>query len=316
MANGLELRSDWPLFMRPEGIRSLRRMAFEPGDRELARMMDDYFNVESTTDPFVMAFSTVGMSRAVRKPEATPKMLDSPGLGRPFLLVFPTYALACAVSREAQEDDKSNSLVPLITSELKIAMSETMEEDAANQINDGFDLQGWESDGVPLFSQYHPILRNQDGSMTGLYWSNRHPTDAALSAAALDVAFTDMANMRNDTGRWLSAMEPVYLHVNPALVPYANVLIGTQQIIGSANNDKNLYYRRLEVKPNPRLRDPNAWFLSTEKKRTGWVWYNRRARDFNVVVDEISDVTVMMTTARWGRGATHARGWYASRGPA
>ena len=315
MPDGLIVRDDFPLYMTPQGIGSLRKTAWEPEDNLLARFRDDYYKVDSTTDPFVLAYGTVGLGLASRKPEATPPMFDEPSMGRPFMLVFPTYALAVSISLEAQEDDKDNVLVPTITRELRIAMEETMEEDAVAQFNDGFDLQGWEPDGVPLFSQYHPILRDTLGYGSP-YWSNRHPTDAALSQSALDSVMTDLSSQRNDTGRWLRPMEGMTLEVAPALAPYAYTLLGTARALGNNNNDINIHYKTMSVRVNPRLRDPNAWFVDTGKENHSWVWYNRVKPSFHSEANRIIDVTTLKTRARWGRGASHSRGKWGSRGPA
>lgn len=310
---GYIMRSDFPLFMTPRGERLLKRM-WEPTENLLEEMRNEYYRVSSTDNAYDTMYGTVGIGRAVRKPETTPKRFDAPQMGRPFTLVYPTYALAIGISREAQEDDQTDTLVPMITRELKRSMIETMEEDAAAQFNDGFDYQGWESDGVALFSTAHPYMRNQDGSSIVQYGSNRHPTDAALSISALDAAFTAGRTLRNDTGRWLSSMDFKYLDVAPALVPYALQLIGTQKVLGSNNNDKNLYYNQLTVRSNPRFEFSGMWVLSAGKERNGWIWKNRRSPDLHTEIDYISDVTVVSTSARWGRGATDWRGVYGSRG--
>jgi hypothetical protein len=314
MPGPIVMRSHFPLYMTPEGTNALKMM-WEPGEGELDNFRDQYYKVDSTEDPFFIARGTVGLGMAALKPETVPPLFDAPMMGRAFTLVFPTRALAVAISKEAQADDKKNELVPLITSELRNAMNETMEQDAADQYNDAFDYQGWESDGVALASRYHPIIRNQNGTFGGQYWSNRHPTDAAFSITALDVAYTELRKQRNDTGRWLKELEAVYVDFSPDLFPYASQIIGTAKVTGSNNNDINLYYQKLKPRMNPRFTDPNMWSLDCGPKKHSWIWLNRQLPSFETEVLKLPGVTVLFTDARWGRGAVHARGKYFSRGP-
>lgn len=314
MAGTISVRSDFPIFMTPAGQQALRRQVWDAEDKEISDMRSLYFNVEDTEDAFYQSYGTIGLGRAVRKPEGTPKRLDNPALGRVFTLVFPTYALAVAISRELQEDDKNNQLVPFITRELKKSIFETMEEDAASQLNNGFTYQGWETDGVALFSTAHPYIRNQSAPGTLQYGSNRSATDAALSITSLDAAYTALRTVRNDTGRWLSEIMPEFIDVAPANLPTSLVLVGTRQVLGSNNNDINLYYNQLKPRSNPRITDNNCFYLSG--KQHSWIWKNRRGVEFKTKTDDISDVTILMTSARWGRGAEDWRGKYGSAGPA
>jgi len=311
---GYVMRSDWPLFMTPGGLRSLKRRAWEPTESLIKEFRTEDFHTDTTNNAYDSFFGTVGLGRVVRKPETTPKRFDAPRMGRPFTMVYPTYALAVGISREAQEDDQTNELVPMITRELKRAVVEAQEEDAAAQWSDGFDYQGWETDGVALFSTAHPLLRNQSGSSVVEYSSNRHATDAALSITSLDAAYSTLRQTKNDTGRWLTALMPKRLVVHPQGLPYALQIVGTQKVLGSNYNDKNLYYQDFEVNGgNPRLRYPNAWYLESDNHK--WLWMTRRAADFDTDIDKIADVTVLMTSARWGRGASDWRGKWASKGP-
>lgn len=309
----IQQRSDYPIFFTPNGTGALRRQVWDAESKEIKTMRQLYYKVNKTSKPFYQSYGMIGMGRAVRKPEGTPKRLDSPGLGRPFTLVFPTYALGCAISRELQEDDEENILVPFITRELRKAISETMEEDAVSQFNNGFTYQGWETDGVALFSAVHPLIRNQSGSLTQ-YGSNRSPTDASLSITSFDIAYTTLRSTRNDTGRYLTEITPQYLDVPPALLPMALSINQTRNVLGSNNNDINLYYGAMTPRSNPRLTDTNAWFISGDEH--SWLWFDRRPVEFKTEIDYNSDVTLLMTSARWGRGAEDWRGKYGSAGPA
>jgi hypothetical protein len=294
--------------MQPKALRMLKEQIWDK-ENIIESMRGDYYDVKDTDDPYWQSFSMVGLGNAVRKPEGTALRYDRPGMGRPFTMVFPTYGQAVAVSREAQEDDKHNILGSLITKEMKRALEESMEEDAVAQYNDGFTAQGWESDGEALFSTSHPILRPGVDGVTVV--SNRHLTDATLSISALDAAYTTLRTQKSDSGRWLRFDKPVYLDIHPTLLPTALRILQTERVLGSNNNDKNLYYKALTPRVNPRLTGQYNWFLSSDDN--DWVWMNRIKPQFNTHVDDAIGATIFMSRARWGRGAVTWRGKYGSK---
>lgn len=306
---GVITRNNFPLFFARKNLPSLRTNWEKAGDR-LANMRQNYFNMDTTTEAYYSSYGRVGLGNARRKLEGRVPSLDSPGLGRPFTMVFPTYALAVAISKESQMDDPEDRLVPLCMEELRISIEETMEEDAADQHNDGFDYIGWEVDGVALYSTNHQLLRpGPNGEMVS---TNRHATDAALSQSALDAAIIQMMLWRNDSGRVLAKVTPKYLDVHPTLYPYAQRLVGTRQELGSNNNDINIHYKSLEVRPNPRFTSTTAWRLQAEMH--AWKWVDRMKATPDSDVDKLAGVTVLFTEGRWGRGAEDWRGVFASKG--
>jgi hypothetical protein len=305
---GLITRDEYPLLMQPRVLKSLKEMIWDKKDDIIEDFRNQWYTVKDTTDPFWQTFTMVGMGNAQRKPEGTVGRFDKPGMGRPFVMTFPTWSLGVSLSREAMEDDAQDILGPLITKELKIAMNEAMEEDAVAQFNDAFTFQGWESDGQALVSTSHPIIRpGIDGRTT---WSNRHATDAALSISALDAAYTTLRTQKSDNGRWLRFDKPVYLDVHPTMLPTALRILQTERVIGSNYNDKNLYYKALQPRANPRLTNQYSWFLTSDDN--DFMWMNRVKPQFITHVDDIIDGTIIRTRARWGRGAVTPRGVYGS----
>lgn len=303
MAGSVVLRSDFPPFMRARQLNVLSK-AFDQTLDLFEQQRGEYYNVSDTKDPYYSEFGMVGLGMARMKREVTPAGIDRPALGRPFTMVFPTYALAVAISEEAQEDDTEGKLMPFITKELGRSIVEAMEEDAVAQLNDGFSAQGWEPDGVALFSSAHPLIR------TGGTSSNISTTAAALSITSLDAAMTTLRTTRNETGRWMSEITPKRLILHPALLPDALRIMRTSQVLGSNNNDVNLYFKMMEPKPNPRLTSNTRWFLQADNHR--WLWKNRRKARLITDIDEVGGVTVLQVSARWGRGAADWRGWYGS----
>ena len=306
---GLITRDEYPLLMQPRVLRSLKEQIWDKADDNIIEnFRDQWYTVKDTKDPFWQTFGMVGMGNAVRKPEGTVGRYDKFGMGRPFTMVFPTWSLGVALSREAMEDDTQDIIGPMITKGLKLAINEAMEEDAVSQFNDGFTVVGWESDGQALFSTSHPIIRpGVDGVTT---WSNRHATDAALSISALDAAYTTLRTQKSDSGRWLRFDKPVYLDVHPTMLPTALRILQTERVIGSNYNDKNLYYKALQPRANPRFTNPYAWFLTSDDN--DFLWMNRVKPEFITHVDDVIDGTLIRTRARWGRGAVTPRGVYGS----
>jgi hypothetical protein len=305
-------RSDFPVFMTPKGMNGLR-ILFDQTEGLLPDQRGELFRVKDTDNPFEQSIGTVGIGLVPRKPEANPVRFDAPRQGRPVTYVFPTYSLATAISREAQEDDKTNQLVPMITRELKWAMSETMEQNAFDILNDGFTLQGYEPDGVPLFSENHPLLRIAPDGATD--WSNMAASGGtALGITSLESARATMLQTRNDSGRF-TAKNPATLWVHTSKLALAEKIVGTPQVLGSNDNDKNLFYRNLVVKATPRIENPDAWFLQAGGTNP-FVWWNRRPARMETDLDLISAVTILIISARWGRGFDDPRGWFGSDGAA
>jgi hypothetical protein len=110
MAGGVIMRSEFPLYMTPFGVKMLQRKKWDTLKNLLPERKGDYYDVKSTKNAYEMSYGRVGVGRMRRKPETVAPRFDKPGMGRPFVWVFPTYALGVAISREAQDDDKDNAV--------------------------------------------------------------------------------------------------------------------------------------------------------------------------------------------------------------
>ena len=307
---GLITRNDFPLFMQPDRLGLLKKNAWDAQEKLLGEMRGDYFKIAGTDKSFIASHSMVGIENARRMREGRAPTLTAPAMGRPTAMVFPTWGIAVAISREAQEDDADNVLVPFCAKELRIAASLAQEEDAVSQYNDGFTAQGWENDGKAIFAVDHPLIKPSPSGAT--VYGNRHPTDAALSMTALDTARIASYQMVNDSGRFTKKIIYKYLDVAPALEPYANQLMRTPRSLGNNYNDPNIHQGSLIVRVNPRFTTSTMWSLQSDDH--DWRWYDRVKPQFITEVDKISGITILFVRFRHGRGAFDARGKWASRG--
>jgi hypothetical protein len=164
-------------------------------------------------------------------------------------------------------------------------------------IYDGKPLFAASGNGHPLFLDTSVLKYNQDA--------------LALSAANLEAARILMTRTNAvDEANQLIRIDPDMLIVPPELEQSADVLLGSTQAPGSANNDINTQrgrYRRLTWRY---LTDTDAWFLGASRKGLKF----GDAGDPRILVSapdpKTGDVTIRFVSYA-GRVATDWRYWTA-----
>lgn len=304
-------RSDFPPFFTKGGLALLDKMDWGPQQKLLSETDTRpwYFNVNSTTDPYWGTWTMVGVGSAARQDEGRPPKLVKPGMGRTVTAVFPESGIAIAISRQSQEDDQKNMLVRFCTRELSIAIDELIQDEVADMYNLGTTYRGWEADGKAVFATDHPLLKvAPDGTRV---FSNKHPTNAALTQTSLDAAVVALMQVFNDSGRRVRRITPKYLDVAPALYPYAQQLMRTPRQLDTNYNNVNIHQGTLEIRVNPRFTVSTMWCLQAEHN---WLWFNRVAPQFIRHIDEIGGNTIIASRVRYGYTVADPRGKYISRG--
>jgi len=219
-----------------------------------------------------------------------------------------TFGLGAAVTREMVEDDQYDviSNIPTLLAESFRQLEETV---ATNVLNNGFNSasQYAKADGLPMFSASHPPV---DG---GAVQSNQPTTAADLTMTSLEQGCIDVMKFQNDRGLRMN-VEVKKLIVPPDLYFVANKILESQQVVGSADNDKNIV-ANMGIKPvsTAFLTDTDAWFLRTSVAM-GILFYWRRKPTIERDNEFKSQNLNVMTTGRFSVDLVDWRAWYGSAG--
>ena len=171
-----------------------------------------------------------------------------------------TIALGFSLTEEAVEDNLYDSLSARYTKALARSMANTKQVRAANVVNNGFNAAYTGGDGVPLFSDAHPVV-------SGGTNSNTQDTPADLSETSLENAVIQIAAWTDERGLLIAA-KPRKLVIPPALQFAATRILETQLRVGTADNDINAMYTNSSIPEgytvNHYLTDTDAYYLTTD----------------------------------------------------
>ena len=171
-----------------------------------------------------------------------------------------TIAQGFSITEEAIEDNLYDSLSARYTKALARSMSYTKQVKAASTLNNGFTAGYNGGDGVPLFSNAHPLI-------SGGVNSNVPTTAADLNETSLENAVIQIAAWTDERGLLIAA-RPRKLILPPALQFVATRLLETSLRVGTNDNDINALKNNGSIPEgyaiNHFLTDPNAWFLTTD----------------------------------------------------
>jgi hypothetical protein len=171
-----------------------------------------------------------------------------------------TIALGFSLTEEAIEDNLYDSLSARYTKALARGMAYTKQVKAAAVLNNGFTAGYNGGDGVPLFSNAHPLV-------SGGVNSNIPSTAADLNETSLENAVIQIAAWTDERGLLIAA-RPKKLIVPPALQFVATRLLETELRVGTNDNDINAIKNNGSIPEgyaiNHFLTDTNAWFLTTD----------------------------------------------------
>ena len=171
-----------------------------------------------------------------------------------------TIAQGFSITEEAIEDNLYDSLSARYTKALARSMAYTKQVKAAAILNNGFTAGYNGGDGVPLFSNQHPLV-------SGGVNSNVPTTPADLNETSLENAVIQIAAWTDERGLLIAA-RPRKLIVPPSLQFVATRLLETNLRVGTNDNDINAIKNNGSIPEgyaiNHFLTDPNAWFLTTD----------------------------------------------------
>lgn len=230
---------------------------------EYARLQDEWkeiFEQHTSDKAFEEDAMITGFSVAVVKPEGDRVRYDQPLAGPSARYVHETYALAFAITEEAEEDGLYGKLGAKYSRAQARSMKEAKELKAASILNNGFDPNYKGADGKPLLAADHPLL----GGGTA---SNVLATPADLDEASLEDAWIGISRFTDDR-RIPIAARPRKLVISPENMFNAERLLRSTLRPGTGDNDVNVI-NRMGMFPggvvvNHRLTDSDAWIVLTD----------------------------------------------------
>lgn len=278
--------------------------------KELARIYTSYYNIKSSDRKFERVVTYVPFGDTVAKEEGDAYTMDQIRQGYTKDFTHTENGLGFEVTQTAMEDDAEN-LLSRAGEWLAFSARYVEEGRAANPLNNGFTTETT-PDGVSLFNTAH-LLRS------GGTAKNRPSVDADLSAQSLAQAMIDVqTDQKDEAGHLAAPVTSWKLVVPPALEFLADRLVNSTGLPGSADNDRNPIkaLRTWDVIVNPRLPDPDAWFLlAGNKSQHGLTFYRRVPITLEPVKDDPrTGNKIIKVRHRFSVGAWTWVGTYGSAG--
>ncbi len=288
------------------GFRQIFMDALKFGEKP--PVMQKVFNLPDTpARQYVDDAFVTGFGLASTKAEGAASSYDEMYQGYDARYTFDTYSIAYRITKEMQEDELYG-LMKKLPKAAGRSMRATVETDAANMFNNGFDtayVQAGGSDGLPLYSASHTMV-------TGGTQINRPSTGVDLSATSYETALITLKDTYDDRG--------ILLDLKPSKLVYPNEmawtvrkLFGSPNEPGTANNDINpAKDERLEFVEWSYLTDADTWFILCDEHELNWFW--RVMPDHYSDNDFDTDDAKFKSRARWKRWWSIPWGTYASPG--
>lgn len=230
--------------------------------KQYARFEEIYrklFDIETSSKAFEEEVMNVGLGLAGEKGEGAPVAYDQGADSFVARYVHKTYALAFAITEEAEEDGLYGSLGARYSRALARSMQETKEIVGHSVYNNAFSTSYPMGDGVALLSASHPLFGG--GTL-----SNLLATPADLSEAAIEDLTIQIGLWTDDRGLQLN-LKPGDLIIPTALQFVAQRLLESPFRSGTGDNDINAIKKMGVVKStvvSPYLTDSDAWFLRVD----------------------------------------------------
>jgi hypothetical protein len=205
------------------------------------------------------------------------------------------------------EDDQYN-VMKKKPAALARSARRTIEYFAAAVLNNAFVLTQLGGDGEPLCSVGHPCAVGAGGSSQ----SNASANGIVLSEANLKTALLAMRGQKDDKDMKIQ-VRATHLIVPPALEHAAKVLLQTQLLPGSANNDVNTLKGELTLVVYDWLTSADAWFLM-DKNQAELNFFWRVRPEFKQDENFDTDAALFKARMRFSCGFSDWRGIWGSLG--
>lgn len=220
--------------------------------------------------------------------------------GTPRTYIHNEFAQGFMVERKLA-DDEMYSVIEKMPKDLARAGRYKVETDAASLFNNAFATNGY--DGVPLFSDAHPLLGYKDATGAAVVpnapglksdgtalvaGKTSNLILGALSDTTLKAAMLKMKQQCDEAGK-LVQFKADTLVVPPTLEFTALELIRSSQKVGTADNDVNVLQGSMKVVVLDFLTSTTAWFVMDSKRhQLNFFWRTKpefkREEDFDSLV--------------------------------
>lgn len=268
------------------------------------------FESETTSRAFEEYVQYTGLGLAAVKREGAGITYDDMRQGFVTRFAPVNYALGFAVSKEAVEDGIAKVVGKKRAKHLAFSMRQTKEIIGANIYNRAFSSSYTGPDSVSLLNTAHV-------NYTGGTFSNRLSTDTDFSEAGLEQMCIQVAGATNDRGLKIKLM------ANKLILPYqlefeAERVLGSPYRVGTSDNDVNAV-RALGKFPggvfiSHYLTDTDAWFVRTNLKDDGMLYFSRKKIQFTTDNEWETENAKFKATERYCFGYGDPRGLYGSQG--
>lgn len=212
------------------------------------------------------------------------------------------------IERELYDDDR-HGVWSGRPKALAKSYHQTRQTYGARLFNNAFSVDTFfynNSEGVALCSDSHTT---NSGVSTSTGFDNL--TTSSLSATAVEAAYIQMRDFRNDVGQKITVM-PSKLIVPVALYPTAHEIVKSMGKVDSANNNVNFSHGMYEIFDWEYLTDTNNWFLMDgSMQKECFKWFDRIPIEF-AMAEELD--TLVAKWRAYARFSFFWRDWRAILG--
>ena len=267
------------------------------------------FKKKTSDKAFEKEQGVVNLPLAGVKDQGSPIPMFDPMQGYQKEYVNVTYAIGSSVTREMFEDDQYN-IINGIPAMLAESMTQTEEIIHHDIYNNGFSSQ-LSADGVSIFNTAHPLVGG--GTLSNM---GQTGVTYALSQTTLEQACIFISRWTDDRG-FKKKFQGIVLAVPNELMFTAEKILQTEYEVGTGNNTINPVRGKMKLTVSPYFTDTDSWFIITDittRKGTGFVSYERRAREINRDNEFLTQNLLFTTSKRFSCGCTDWRGAWGSQG--
>ncbi|CAB4240938.1 hypothetical protein UFOVP228_67 [uncultured Caudovirales phage] len=227
----------------------------------------EIFSVESSDRSFEEETKLSGFGAAPVKAEGSAINYDSAQEAFTARYTHETIAMGFSITEEAIEDNLYDSLSARYTKALARGMAYTKQVKAAAILNNGFSQNYLGGDTTSLFGVNGSGTRTGHPLSNGSFNFNSPAVGVDLNETAIEAAVIQVQAWTDERGL-LVAAKPRKLVVPPAYQFVVKRVLGSDQRVGTADNDLNALKALGTIGSgytiNNFLTDTNAWFLLTD----------------------------------------------------
>ena len=216
-----------------------------------------YFDLEKSGMAWEDYQEMIAFGQVPKTAHGAQTTYDDPTQGHKTRIVNDKYTLGFKVTREMMDDDQYREIRSLPQA-LAQSVRDTVEDEAANVFNRGFNNSFTGIDGQPLFSTAHTYGNGQT-------YANRPATDADLSMTSYEQMTLDLAALTDGRGKQMKVM-PKMLIVSTAFAATAKQILQSEKDPETANNAINPFKQGVALMVGHYFTDSDAWFVRTDQK--------------------------------------------------